>query len=95
MKNPTITYSGKAGDFKAVRSMITIMGDSEALIENCRRIIECNEIKCGVESAGYIVEVWGSGLTVTSYANGSAGVAGRISSVSISRRPRAVGKEEQ
>ena len=69
-----------------VRSVVTIDGDSEVLIENCRRLIECSEIKCSVISAGFLVEVWGSGLSASSYANGSASISGRIQSVNIARR---------
>ncbi len=88
MRTPTISFSGLAGDFKPVRSMITISGDNEVLIENCSRLMECGDIKCSLISAGYLVEVWGSGLSATSFANGSAGIAGRVQSVSISRRPK-------
>ena len=69
-----------------VRSVVTIDGDSEVLIENCRRLVECSEIKCSVISAGFLVEVWGSGLSASSYANGSASICGRIQSVNVARR---------
>ena len=69
-----------------VRSVVTIDGDSEVLIENCRRLVECSEIKCSVISAGFLVEVWGSGLSASSYANGSASICGRIQSVNVTRR---------
>ena len=71
-----------------VRSVITISGDSEVLIENCRRFIECSEIKCSLISAGFLVEIWGSELTASNYANGSAGIRGKIQSVSVERRGR-------
>ena len=69
-----------------VRSVVTIDGDSEVLIENCRRLVECSEIKCSVISAGFLVEVWGSGLSASGYANGSASICGRIQSVNVTRR---------
>ena len=68
--------------------MITISGDSEVLVENCRRFLECSEIKCSLISAGYLVEIWGCGLTASNYANGSAGLRGKIQSVSVERRGR-------
>ncbi len=86
MKYPTLTYLGRAGDFSPVRSMVTISGDSEVLIENCRRIIECSDIRCCMMSAGYMIEIWGSGLSAASFAGGSASVTGRVQSVTIERR---------
>lgn len=86
MKYPTLTYLGRAGDFSPVRSMVTISGDSEVLIENCRRVIECSEIRCSMISAGYLIEVWGSGLSAACFAGGSASVTGKVQSVSIERR---------
>ena len=71
---------------KLRRPMITLSGDSEVLIENCRRFIECSEIKCSLLSVGYLVEIWGTELAAASFANGSASVSGRIQSVSIERR---------
>ena len=88
MRTPTISFSGRAGDFKPVRSMITVSGDSDVLVENCSRLIECGDIKCSLISAGYLVEVWGSGLSASSFANGSAGVSGRVQSITISRRSK-------
>ncbi|SDA18791.1 YabP family protein [Ruminococcus sp. YE71] len=86
MRAPTIGFSGMARDFKPVRSMMTISGDSEVRIENCKRLIECGDIKCGLISAGYLIEVWGSGLSASSFADGSACITGRVQSISISRR---------
>ena len=68
------------------RPMITIVGDRAVLIENCRRLLECSDIKCSVLSAGYLVEVWGTELTASGYAGGSASIGGRIQTVNIERR---------
>ena len=86
MKYPTLTYMGPAGDWKPARSMVTISGDSEVLIENCKRILECSDIKCSLMSAGYLVEICGSGLSAASFASGSARVTGKVQSVSIEKR---------
>lgn len=93
MKFPTLTYSGRAGDFSPVRSLITISGDSEVLVENCTGIIETSDIRCTLVSSGYLVEIWGSGLSAASFANGSASVVGRVQSVSIEKRSRGKGGE--
>ena len=92
MKRPALTYSGTASGLRTLNSIVSISGDSEVLIENCRRIVECGEIKCSAEAGGFLIDVWGADLTMTSFANGNAGVTGRIQSVSVSRRSRIGGK---
>ena len=66
--------------------VVTVVGDSEVHIENCRRLLECNDIKCSILSAGYLVEVWGTELSAAAFAGGSASVSGKIQSVNIARR---------
>jgi hypothetical protein len=68
--------------------MITISGNNEVLIENCKKLIECCDIRCSAESAGYLIDIWGSGLTATSFANGSIGVCGEVQSVAIEKKSR-------
>ena len=82
----TEIYESLVGRGKLHRPLITIAGDNEVLIENCKRLIECSEIKCSVLSAGYLVEVWGTELSASRFANGSASVSGRIRNVNIERR---------
>ena len=88
MEFPAFTYIGRAGDLRPARSLVTIDGDNEVQIENCRRILECSEVKCSMVSAGYLIEIWGSGLSAASFANGSASVTGRVQSVTVERRRR-------
>ncbi|MGN0632763.1 MAG: YabP/YqfC family sporulation protein [Oscillospiraceae bacterium] len=91
MKQPGFTYLGRADGLLPARSLICISGDKEVLIESCKSVIECNDIKCTLIAAGYTVDVWGTGLSVTSFANGNASVAGKIQSVSVERRSRLAG----
>jgi hypothetical protein len=93
MKNLPTYFAGSIRDLKPLRSLVTLSGDSEVLIESCRRILECNDIKCSVLSHGYIFDIWGSQLTVTSFANGSAAVHGKIQSVSIARKRTVSGEK--
>lgn len=88
MKRPVLSYFGAVSDFKPIRSLITIQNDSEVIVERCKRIIECNDIKCSAESHGYIIEIWGTDLTLTSFASGSIAVNGRIQSISIDGKAR-------
>jgi hypothetical protein len=95
MKNIPTIFSGMAADLRPVRSLITVSDDSEVIIESCKRIIECNDIKCTVLTHGYIIDVWGAELTLTSFANGNVGVYGKIQSISISRKPRALSERTE
>ena len=88
MKYPTFTYLGLAGEYKPARSMITLSDDREVLIESCKRIVECNDIKCSVISTGFLVEVWGSELNISTFSNGSAQICGKVSSISIEKKGR-------
>ncbi len=93
MERPFFAYQGRASELSGARSLVTISGDEEVIIENCRRILECNEIKCSVSSRGFLVDIWGSDLTLTSFSSGSVSVNGKIRSVSIEKRSSRGGKE--
>ena len=69
-----------------LNSSINIIDNTQIIIENCKNILECNDIIVRVLSAEFIIDVWGSDLTVTSFANRSVMVDGEISSVSLNRR---------
>ena len=69
-----------------LNSSINIIDNTQITIENCKNILECNDIIVRVLSAEFIIDVWGSDLTVTSFANRSVMVDGEISSVSLNRR---------
>ncbi len=77
-------FGGNSREIK--RPVVTVVGDSEVHIENCRRLLECSDIKCSILSAGYLVEVWGTELSAAAFAGGSASVSGKIQSVNIGRR---------
>lgn len=94
MQKPSFTYMGRASELIPVRSMVTISGDSEALIEHCKRILECSDIRCSVTAGSFTVDIWGSDLSLTSFANGSVSVNGKIRSVSVERRCSSNDKED-
>ena len=67
-------------------SYITITSDSKVMIEGCRQILECSDILARISTRKFIVEIWGSGLTVDCFANSSALVSGTISSLSLEKK---------
>ena len=86
MKMPTVSFSGKVRDMDMLGSVVTIRDDTEVLVDNCRRITECSDVRCSLVSGNYTVEVWGSGLSASGFSNGSASVSGRVQSVALTRR---------
>lgn len=66
-------------------SQIIIYGTDYVEIENCRRIMEYNDIYLKVRTTdGIITEIWGTGLKLSDYNTTGIAVRGRISSVELS-----------
>ena len=79
-------YSDKAREVMCLNSHITILDNTSALIENCKQIVECNEILVKILTGKYEVEVWGSELSLSNYCNSSVEVNGRIDTVNITSK---------
>lgn len=73
-------------DMLCLNSYISIIDDSRVLIENCRSIMECNDIMVRVTTKENDIEIWGSELKVTNYTNTAISVEGVISSVNVSKK---------
>lgn len=71
-------------------SYISITDNEKVILENCRSINECSDIMVNISTTENDIEIWGTGLTVTSYTNTSIEINGRINTVSISKRRGAV-----
>lgn len=66
-----------------LNSHITIMDDQCAIIENCKQILECNEILAKVLTHKFEVEIWGENLTLSNFCTESVEVKGKIKSVNL------------
>lgn len=64
-------------------SCIVIEPGRGAVIEGCRRIIECTEILTRVRTAGYIVEIFGQALRTDTYNIDTVEVRGAVTSVEL------------
>lgn len=65
-------------------SQILICGDSYLEVENCRRIMEYNDIYLKVKTySGLVAEIWGSELMLSDYNTDGIAVRGKISSVEL------------
>ena len=69
-----------------LNSSINIVDNTQIIIENCKNILECNEMIVRVVSSKFIIEVWGSELYVSSFANKSIRIDGEITNVSLIKR---------
>lgn len=69
-----------------INTNIVITDNRTVLIENCKHILECNDIMIKLVTADYNIEVWGNDLVISDFNTGNVVVNGTIASVSISVR---------
>ena len=67
-------------------SYISLHGNESLRLENCRRILEYNDVLVRLQTPDMTVEVWGTGLRVFDYNDNSVLVTGKITSVHLSER---------
>ena len=53
---------GKTKEFMSLNSHITILDNRAAIIENCKQILECNEVLARILTGSFEVEIWGKDL---------------------------------
>lgn len=64
---------------------IQIINDSVLEIEDCRKIIEYNDIHICVRTNMFEIHIWGEGLSADDYGGGGITVKGKIKSVEFER----------
>lgn len=79
----------KARKFMYYNTTIQIIDNERAIVENCRHIIECNDILVKLATADFQIDIWGQELTISDYNKESVIVNGRISSVELTPRRKA------
>ena len=67
-------------------SYLHLHGNRQLRLENCRRVLECNELRVRLETRDLTVEIWGTALRVFDYSDNSVLVRGKISTVQLSER---------
>ena len=73
-------------EIACINSHITVLDNTVAVIENCKQILECNEILAKIQTGKFEVEVWGSGLMLSNYCSEYIEIRGKISSINIHTR---------
>lgn len=61
-------------------------GNEQLKLENCRRILEYNDILVRLQTLDMIIEIWGTGLRVFDYNDSSVLVTGKISAVHLTEK---------
>lgn len=64
-------------------SFITVTSNESAIIEGCRRIIECSDVLVIVRTVKFTVEIFGTDMKVRSFNCDSVEVTGRILSLEL------------
>ena len=72
-----------------------ISGNSELIIDNCRRIEECNEVYMRLVSGGLTVDIRGNGLRAYDFSTGGLVIRGCIESIEFTERSRRHENEEK
>jgi hypothetical protein len=78
----------RAADALSPVSGIHIESNRELVVENCRRIEECDEIFMQFISGRLRVQVWGSGLRAFDFKTRGLVIRGRITRVEFAERRR-------
>ena len=65
---------------------VTVTGGRLVTVENVSHVYECNEIMARVRAADSDVVIWGEGLEMGSYKEGTVRISGQITSVELNRR---------
>lgn len=76
-------WSNNIRELACMSSHISILDNTVAVIENCKQILECNEILVKIQTGRFEIEVWGTGLMLSNYCSESIEIRGRISSVNL------------
>ena len=63
-----------------------ISGNSELIIDNCRRIEECNEVYMRLVSGGLTVDIRGNGLRAYDFSTGGLVIRGCIEQIGLTER---------
>lgn len=61
-------------------------GNQQLRIENCRKILEYNEVFVRLQTLDMIIEIWGTNLRVFDYNDSSMMVTGKISSLHLTEK---------
>lgn len=86
---PLLSFFGLAREMMYLQSYVRINDNTSAVVENIKRICSCTDVCTRVLTGSFEIEIWGQGLSLTSYSQDSAEIRGTIEQVRlVSRRLR-------
>ena len=80
---PRLRFSGKARELLCLNSYISILDNEKVIVENCKQILECNEVMARVITGSFEVEILGQRLMMNNYDSHSVEVIGLCSDILI------------
>lgn len=76
-------FQQKARKALYINTNIQIIDNDKAIIENCKHIVECNDIMVKLLTNNMYVQIWGQSLTISDYNTENVIVKGKISSIEL------------
>jgi hypothetical protein len=88
--NSDVIYKIQKTTRKALflNTYIQLIDNTKAIIENCKHIVECNDILVKLLTADFDIQIWGTNLTISDYNKEFVIVNGKISSIELLPRGR-------
>jgi len=83
-KNKIELIQQKAQKALYYNTFIQLIDNEKAIIENCKRIVECNDILVKLVTRNFYIEIWGQNLTINDYNSESIVVNGKITTIELS-----------
>ena len=88
-KIPVLSFFGLTKELMYLQSYIRINDNTSAVVENCKQICECTDICVRLLTNRFELQIWGSGLSLTSFSENAVEIRGTIEQVKlVSRRIR-------
>lgn len=69
-----------------LETYLQLFGKREIYLENCRRIMEYNDIRIVVQTVELQIEIWGADLQVDSYSPDAVRIHGDIQSLQLTSK---------
>ena len=69
-----------------LQPMLHVAGNQELRIENCRHILEYNDIRIVIQTHDLQISVWGKSLQVDTYATDGVLIHGTLQSIELEQR---------
>lgn len=69
-----------------INTNLLIMDNNYIEIDNCKKVLEYNDIFLKIQSSNMIIQIWGNNLSIHDYNSNGIVVTGNISSVELLKK---------